>query len=113
MFIRRKMRAGMAYILSNASDCEDVGNLHIFLKILSRKKHCQIKLLRLQKVQIWAFGSFVHEINSFDSFLNWNKSFLKNGIVTGKTPFIVISPFCTHHSLCLNSEFWYGGFVWK
>ena len=26
-------------------------------------------------------------------------------IVTGKTPFFVIGPFCTHHSICLNIGF--------
>ena len=31
--------------------------------------------------------------------------FLKNKVVTGKTPFFVIGPFCTHHSICLNISF--------
>ena len=34
------------------------------LTILTRKKHRQIKLQRLQKVRILAFGSLVHQINS-------------------------------------------------
>ena len=34
------------------------------LRILTGKKHRQIKLLRLQNVRIWAFGSLVHQINS-------------------------------------------------
>ena len=34
------------------------------LRILTGKKHRQIKLQRLQKVQIWAFGLLVQQINS-------------------------------------------------
>ena len=30
-----------------------------------------------------------------------------------KTPFFVIDPFCTHHSICLKSGFWHDSFVWK
>ena len=36
----------------------------VFLRILTGKKHRQIKLQRLQKVHILAFGSLVHQINS-------------------------------------------------
>ena len=36
----------------------------IYLRIHTRKKHRQIKLQRLQKVQIWAFGLLVQQINS-------------------------------------------------
>ena len=31
----------------------------------------------------------------------------------GKTPFIVIGPFCTPHSVCLKIGFWQGSFLWK
>ena len=34
------------------------------LRILTKKKHRQMKLQRLQKVQIWAFGLLVQQINS-------------------------------------------------
>ena len=34
------------------------------LRILIGKKYHQIKLQRLQKVQIWAFGLLVHQNNS-------------------------------------------------
>ena len=34
------------------------------LRILTGKKHRQIKLQRLQKVQIWSYWSLVHQINS-------------------------------------------------
>ena len=32
--------------------------------------------------------------------------FSKNQVVSGKTPFFVIGPFCTVHSICLNIGFW-------
>ena len=35
------------------------------LRILKGKKHPKIKLQRLRKVRTWAFGSLVHQINSF------------------------------------------------
>ena len=34
-------------------------------RILIGKKHPKIKLQRLRKIRIWAFGSLVHQINSF------------------------------------------------
>ena len=34
------------------------------LRILTGKKHCQMKLQRLQKVQIWVFALLVQQINS-------------------------------------------------
>ena len=34
------------------------------LRILTGKKHRQVKLQRLQKLGIWAIGSLVHQINS-------------------------------------------------
>ena len=37
----------------------------------------------------------------------------KNKVVTGRTPFFVIGPFCTHYSICLNIVFWYASFVCK
>ena len=49
----------------------------------------------------------------YKRFLNWNKISKKNKVVTGKTPFFLIGPFCTHHSICLNIGFWYDSFVWK
>ena len=73
-----------------------------FLRILKGKKHCQIKLQCLQKVQIWAFGSLVHQINLFKEVLKLKQNFQKNKVVTGETTFYVIGPFCTNHSICLN-----------
>ena len=39
--------------------------------------------------------------------------FRENKVVTCETLFLVIGPFCTHHSICLNIGFWYGSFSWK
>ena len=36
----------------------------LYFRILTGKKHRQIKLQRLQKVQMLAFGLMVHQINS-------------------------------------------------
>ena len=35
-------------------------NIYIILRILTGKKYLQIKLQRLRKLQIWAFGLLVH-----------------------------------------------------
>ena len=75
------------------------------LRILTGKKHRQIKLQRLQKVGIWVFGSLVHRINSLKEVLKLKQNFQKNEVVTGKTPFFVIGPFRTHHSICLKIVF--------
>ena len=72
--------------LSNLSQYCNLFSLH-YLRIFTGKKHRQIKLQRLQKVQMWSFELIVHT------------KFLKNKVVTGKTSFFVIGPFCTHHSI--------------
>ena len=65
-------------------------------RILTRKKYRQIKLHHLQKVQIWEFGLLIQQITlTYNSFYENLK--LKNKVVTGKTPFFVIGPFCCHH----------------
>ena len=33
------------------------------IRILKGKKHCQMKLQRLEKVRVWAFGLLVHQIS--------------------------------------------------
>ena len=33
------------------------------------------------------------------------QNFQKNEVVTDKTAFFVIGPFCTHHFICLNTGF--------
>ena len=47
------------------------------LRILTGKKHRQIKLQRLRKVRIWAFGSLVHQINSLEEVLKLKQNFQK------------------------------------
>ena len=37
--------------------------------------------------------------------LKLKQSFQKNKVVTSKTPFSVIDPFCYHHSICLIMGF--------
>ena len=84
------------------------------LMMLTGKKHRQTKLQRLQKVQIQVSGSsLVYQINSLWEVLKLKHNFQKTKVVTGKTPFFVIGPLCTHHSICLNIGFWYGIFEWK
>ena len=39
--------------------------------------------------------------------------FSKNQVVSGITPFFVIGPFCTSHSICLTIGFWQSSFVRK
>ena len=64
-----------------------------------------MKLQRLQKVQIWAFGLLVQQINSLEEVLKLKQNFQKNEVVAGKTPFFLIGPFCSHRSICLNIDF--------
>ena len=52
-----------------------------------------MKLQRLQKVQIWAFGLLVQQFNSLQEVLKLKQNFQKNKAVTGKTLFFVIGSF--------------------
>ena len=45
--------------------------------------------------------------------LKLKQNFQKTKVVTGKIPFFLIGPFCTHHCICLNIGFLYDSFVWK
>ena len=72
------------------------------LRILTEKKHRQMELQCLQKVQIWAFGLLVQQINSLYEVLKLKQNFQKNKVVTGKTLFFLIGPLCSHHFICLN-----------
>ena len=38
--------------------------------------------------------------------LKLKQNLQKNKAVTANTPFFFIGPFCTHHSICLNTGFW-------
>ena len=84
--------------------------LFIRLKNTHREKVPSIKTPALRKstnTGVWA----VRTLNQlFMRFLNWNKTFKKNKVVTGKTPFSVIGSSWSYHSICLNIGFWYGSF---
>ena len=47
----------------------------------------------------------VHQINYLQEVLKQRQNFEKNKVVTGKTPFSVIGPFCSYHSFCFNIGF--------
>ena len=82
-------------------------NSQLQIKILTGKTHSQIKLKRLRNVWIWCiFGQLVHQINYLEEILILKLNFQKNEVVSGKSPFFVIGPFCTPHSICLNIGFW-------
>ena len=53
-------------------------------------------------MRIWEIGT-LNQL--FREFLILKLNFQKNEIVTGKTPFFVIGPFCTFYSICLNIAF--------
>ena len=70
------------------------------------KKYRQIKLQRLQKstnMGIWVVDTTNQPFLLEDLKLKLN--FQKNKVVTGKTPFFVIGPFCSHHFIYLNIGF--------
>ena len=64
-----------------------------------------MKLQCLRKEQLWAFGLLVQQINSLIEDLKLKQNFQKNKVVTGKTPFFVTGPFCSHHFICLKIGF--------
>ena len=51
---------------------------------------------------VWAVGT-LNQL--FKRGIKLKQNFQKNKVVTGKTPFSVISPFCSYHSICLNIGF--------
>ena len=78
------------------------------IKDTHKEKAPSYKTTTLTKVRIWAFGLLVHQINSLQEILKLKQNYLVNTVkkvVTGKTPFFVVGPFCTHHSICLNIGF--------
>ena len=82
------------------------------LRILTGKKYPQIQLQHLRKVWIWTW--VVGTSNQPFKTGSYNETkFSKKWVVTGKTVFFVIGPFCTHHSICLNIDFWHDHFVWN
>ena len=74
-----------------------MGNRHFtgsFLRELTGEKHPQIKLQRFRKVCIWTFWWLAHQIKPLYEVLKLKGNLRKNKVVTGKTPFLVIGPFC-------------------
>ena len=101
------------------------------LRILTGKKHPQIKLQRFRKLWIWTFGWLLHQTNFLYEALKLKQNFRKNKVVTGKTRFFVIGPFvlpilfvltlasgravlCGHVAfsiLVLSTKKWFSSFV--
>ena len=73
----------------------------MILRILTGKKHRQIKLRRLQKVQIWAIWVVGTTNQLFKEVLKLKQNFRKNKVVASKTPFFVIGPFGSQNFICL------------
>ena len=94
------------------NDVIDVVLMSLLLRVLTGKKHPQMKLQRLPKVWIWTEAKFP-KINVPKVWIWTETKFSKNKVVAGKTPFFVTGPFYTSHSICLNTGFWYGSFVSK
>ena len=85
---RHKIAANAARFLSKSDHFETI--LIKRLRILTGKKHHQMKLQLLQKVWIWTLGSLVHYIDTLQEALKLKQNFQKNKAVAGKTPFFVI-----------------------
>ena len=68
-------------------------------------------ILAFEKYEYGHFG--IRKINSIYDVFKLKQNFRKNWVVTGKTPFFVIGPFCTPYSFRLNISFWQSSFVWK
>ena len=71
------------------------------LRIITGKKNPQINLqCESEKYEYGHLGSWC-----IKSTFKVKQNFQKNKVVTGKTLFFVIVPFCTSHSICLNIGF--------
>ena len=75
------------------------------LRILTGKKHPQIKPQRFRKVCIWTFRWLVNQINTLYEVLKLKQNFRKNKVVIDKSPFFVIRLSRASHSICLLSEY--------
>ena len=71
-FVIRVSSFSASFILSEDCNLFDKKGL----RILTSKKHRQIKPQCIQKLQIWAFGSLVHQVDSLTE-KNWEKIFRK------------------------------------
>ena len=56
-------------------------------------------LTKMINIDIWVVGT------SNQLFIRGSQTQKKKKIVTDKTPFFVLGPFCTPHSICLNIGF--------
>ena len=58
--------------------------------------------MKSMNMDIWVVGT-LNQL--FIGIFKLKQNFQKNKVVTGKTPFFVIGPFCTHRSIYLNIGF--------
>ena len=58
--------------------------------------------MKIMNKYIWA----IVILNQLYEVLILKLKFQKNEVVSGKSPYFVIRPFCTPHSICLNIGFW-------
>ena len=66
-------------------------------------------ILAFEKYEYGHFG--LRKINSIYDVFKLKQNFRKNWVVTGKTPFFVIGPFCTPYSICVNIGFLQSSFA--
>ena len=100
------------YIILNSSY---FSRTHIYFKDTQKEKNTlKWNSNALGKYEYGHLDGWYIKSTLYMTFLNWNKIFEKGKyLVTGKTPFFVIGPFCTPHSIYLNVGFWQSSFVWK
>ena len=79
------------YLLAITSQCRE--------KAPSNKTPALTKIMNMD---IWVVGT-LNQL--FVRVPKLKQIFQKNKVVTGKAPFFAIGPFCTHHSICLNTGF--------
>ena len=68
------------------------------------KKHRQINFSAYKKCEYKYLGGF-GTLNLLFQVPQLKQNFHENNVVTDKTPFLLIGPFCTHYSICLNIGF--------
>ena len=69
-----------------------------------------LTLSKSMNTDIWVLGT---SNKLFTRGFKLKQSFLKNKVITDKTPFFVKGPFCTPQSICLNIGLRQSSFVWK
>ena len=81
------------------------------LGILTRKKMPKWNSSANEQYEYEYLGRWYIKSTLYKRFLSWNKIFKKMKLVTGKTSFLAIGPFCAPHSTWLNIGFRRGSFV--